>query len=95
MRKLVCKAMVEDVQNEKCTDAELENLLDIFEYTIKRIGLARKSCFHLEDFATARKRGVGRFTLTVERQRKNGRELFWGTFEYGSKKLKVLGTLED
>ena len=36
MSKLFYKAMIEDVQNEKCTDAELEALLNAFEYTVKK-----------------------------------------------------------
>ncbi len=45
MSKLFYKAMIEDIQNDKCTDAELEALLDAFEYTVKKMAttLARKA----------------------------------------------------
>lgn len=36
MSKIFYKAMIEDIQNEKCTDAELEALLDAFAYTVKK-----------------------------------------------------------
>lgn len=56
--------------------------------------LARKSWFELEDFANSKKAGINRFTLALERRKVSGQEQWWGTFEYGSKKLKIIGTLE-
>lgn len=55
MNKLFYKGMVEDIQNEKCTDAEIEALLAAFDYTVKRTAttLARKAWFALEDYATS------------------------------------------
>ena len=96
MSKLFYKAMIEDIQNEKCTDAELEALLNAFEYTVKKMSttLARKSWYALEDYATSKQRGIDRFNLTLERRDVNGQEQWWGSFEYGSKKLKIIGTLE-
>lgn len=96
MSKLFYKAMIEDIQNDKCTDGEIEALMDVFAYTVKRMAttLARKSWFELEDFATSKKAGINRFTLALERRKVSGQEQWWGTFEYGSKKLKIIGTLE-
>lgn len=96
MSKLFYKAMIEDVQNEKCSDAELEALLNAFEHTVKKMAttLARKAWYALEDYATAKQRGISRFTLTLERRNINGQEQWHGVFEYGSKNLKVIGTLK-
>lgn len=96
MSKLHYKAIIEDVQNEKCTDRELEALLDIFEYTIKRTAttLARKAWFDLNDFTTAKEHGINGFTLMLEKYTQAGAEQWKGTFEKSGKKLKVLGTLE-
>lgn len=47
----------------KCTDAELDALLNIF-------------------------------TLTLERREIHNQGQWWGTFEYGNKNLKIIGTLE-
>ena len=103
MSKLHYKAMIEDIQNDpkgsaskKCTDAELEALLDAFEYTVKKMAttLARKSWHALEDYATSKQRGIDRFTLMLERKNISGQEQWHGTFEYGSKNLKIIGTLE-
>lgn len=96
MSKIFYKAMIEDIQNEKCTDAELEALLDAFAYSVKKTAttLARKAWFELTDYTTAKQHGIDRFTLMLERRNVNGQEQWHGTFEYGSKNLKVIGTLE-
>ncbi len=96
MSKIFYKAMIEDVRTEKCNDAELEALLEVFEYTVKHMArmLARKAWFELADYATASQSDIDRFTLMLERRMVNGKEQWWGNFEYGGKKLKVIGTLE-
>lgn len=96
MSKLFYKAMIEDIQNDKCTDAEIESLLDVFASIVKRSAttLARKSWFVLSDFADSKKHGIDRFTLMLECREVSGQEQWWGTFEYGSKKLKVIAALE-
>lgn len=96
MSKLFYKAMIEDIQNDKCSDSEIESLLDIYTHTVKRMAttLAKKSWFELEDFSTAKSKGINRFCLTLERRKVSGQEQWWGTFENGQKKLKVIATLE-
>lgn len=96
MSKLHYHGFIEDVRNERCTDAEIESLIDVFEYTVKRMAttLARKSWFELQDFRTAKERGVDRFTLTLERREVSGQEQWYGDFEYGTRKLKVIGSLK-
>ena len=96
MSKLFYKAMIEDIQNDKCTDAEIEALLDIFASTVKRAAttLSSKAHFELEDFANTKTRDINRFTLELERRDISGQEQWWGTFTYGSKNLKIIGTLE-
>ena len=60
MSKLFYKAMIEDIQNEKCTDAELEALLDAFEYTVKKMAttLARKAWYELKDYAPPKSKAL-------------------------------------
>ena len=96
MSKLFYKAMIEDIQNEKCTDAELEALLDAFEYTVKKMAttLARKTWYELKDCATSKQTDIDRFTLTLERKNVLGQEQCHGVFKYGSKNLRIIGTLE-
>ncbi|MET0155766.1 MAG: hypothetical protein ABW189_06665 [Rickettsiales bacterium] len=75
---------------------EIEALLDAYAHTVKRMAAtqARKSWYELEDFALTKKMGINRFILTPERRTVAGQEQWWGTFEYGQKKLKVIATLE-
>lgn len=70
MSKLFYKAMIEDIQNEKCTDAKIEALLAAFDYSVKRTvtTLARKAWFALEDYATSKEREINRFPLMLERR---------------------------
>lgn len=96
MSRLFYKAIIEDVQNEKCTDSECEALLDAFEHTMKHIAttLARKAWFELQDYALAKKQGLGGFSLMIERENVLGQEHWTGIFENGDKSLKVIGMLE-
>lgn len=96
MSKLFYKAMIEDVRSDKCSDAEIEVLLDIFSNTVKHmaITLARKCWFELSDFASSKAAGVDGFSLTIERRKIGAQEQWWGSFDYGNKNLKVIATLE-
>lgn len=96
MSKLFYKAFIEDIQNDKCTDQEIEKLLDVYASTVKRMAttLARKSWFELSDFHGARERGIAGFNLMIERKKVSGIEHFVGTFEKGNKNLKVMAVLE-
>lgn len=96
MNKLFYKAMIEDIQNEKCTGVEMEALLNTFEYTVKKMAttLARKDWYALEDYATAKQYGIDLFTIMIEPKDVLGQEQWHGVFEYGNKNLKVIGTLE-
>jgi hypothetical protein len=95
MSKLFYKVMIEDVQNEKGTDAELEALLNAFEYTVKKIAttLARKAWYALEGYTTAKQYGIDSFMLMIECKEILGQEQWNGVFEYDSKNLRVIGTL--
>lgn len=96
MSKLFYKAIIEDIQNNKCTDQEIEKLLDVYASTIKRVAttLARKAWFELSDFHGARESGISGFSLMIERKKLSGTEHFVGAFENGSKSLKVMAVLE-
>lgn len=97
-KKMTYKMIVEDcTKTDSCIQAELEALIGIFEYSAKKISctLARKAWFELSDFATAKERGVERFTLLLSRETDGENEKWHGKFEYGSKTIKIVGTLED
>lgn len=96
MSKKYWKACIDDIQNTGCSENEVEALLDTFCYTMKNAActLVRKAEFHLEDFATAKQRGIAQFTLTLEKCADTDVEQWTGVFEAEGKSLKVLGMLE-
>lgn len=96
MSKLLHKVIIEDIENENCTNTEQSALLRAFDYTLKTMAttLARKAWYELKDYATAKHNGIDAFTLMIERKNILGQEQWHGVFEYGSKTLTVIGTLE-
>lgn len=96
MSKKFYKAIIDDIENQNCTETEIANLLDIFEYTMKHTActLARKAWFELADFGTAKQRGIAQFTLIMEKQITNGQEQWVGIFTDKNKELKILGSLQ-
>jgi len=52
--------------------------------------LASKAWCALEDYVTAKKYGIDRFTLMVERKEVLGQEQWHVGFEYGSKNINQL-----
>ena len=65
----------------------IDHLLAMAAYTIERIAptLARAAVFDLSDFATARRRGVSGYILTLSRQRTTGPDLWMAKFKNGNK----------
>lgn len=96
MSKLFYKVIIEDIQNENCTEAEIEALLNAYENTVKLMAttLARRSWYVLGDFATAKKYGIERFNLMIEKEDINGCNQWHGFFECENKKLSVISTFE-
>lgn len=96
MSKLFYKAIIHDIENKNCLDAEVEKLLDVFENTMKNTArtLARKAWFELEDFSLAGQRGIAGFSLMIEKQMVGKHEQWTGVFTHKNKELKVLGGLE-
>lgn len=96
MSKKFWKTHVDDVVNNGCTAAEVDMLLDAFCYAMKETActLARKAEFCLEDFYSAKKNGIGHFTLTLAKAPNTSTEQWTGVFEAEGKSLNVLGMLE-
>jgi hypothetical protein len=96
MSKKFYKAIIEDMENQNCTETEIANLLDIFEYTMKNTActLARSAWFELADFGTSKQRNISQFNLTMKKQITNGHEQWVGIFTDTNKELKILGSLQ-
>lgn len=92
--RLIYKGFIEDVRNEKCSDLEIEKLLDVFEEAVKSMAEtpAKKSCYDLEKFEGTDRAGVNAFTLTLERKKVKNVEQYNRYFESYHKNLKVVAT---
>lgn len=94
MNRLIYKGFIEDVRNEKCTDQEIEKLLDVFEDAVNSMAAtsAKKSFYDLKDFEGTERAGVNLFTLTLEREKVKSYKKYTGNFVYDKKNLKVIAT---
>ncbi len=95
------KRVIIDVENHGCPDAHIAPLLDLFEGRMLKASLAncRRAEFILADFPIPLKRGLGDYTLTIERLLTGDADTpsddTWiGTFTHGEHRLKVMGALE-
>jgi hypothetical protein len=90
------KKVIEDIQASNVSDVEQTWLVEIFRITMGTMAptLIREAHFELADFAMARGSGLEPYSLTLKRTRMAGRELWIGVFEYGNKRLQVMGSLE-
>ncbi len=95
--RLIYKGLFEDVQNEKCTDQEIEKLIDVFEEAVNSMAAtsAKKSFYDLKDFQGTVYADVNLFTLTLEREPIKNYEKYTGYFECGKKNLKVVATRDE
>jgi hypothetical protein len=68
---------------DNTSDRVVNHLVDVFGYTVEKIAptLARSAAFCIEDFATARKRGIAEFTLELHREQAGDCEIWIGEFE--------------
>jgi hypothetical protein len=97
MSKQFYKVMIDDILNNGCTDIEVEELTNIFIYTVKKTAttLARESLYDLADFASTKENGIDNFSLLVFRNKGFALGESWsGVFKCGNKQLDIMATLE-
>lgn len=87
--------IVEDIIADNASARVVDHLIDVFGYAVERIAptLARTAAFRLEDFATARKRGIAGFTLELRRERVDDREIWIGEFEKAGQRVRIRAAL--
>lgn len=90
------KAVIDDVTLRNIDESLQDNLLDLFESTMKSVAttLVREAKFDTTDFATAKAHGCEGFTLLVSRARADSRDVWFGAFQRGDARLDVIGHLE-
>lgn len=93
MSKLFYKAVIQEVKNIRCTDREVELLLDIYGRTIKKLAttLARKAYYELADFRFVSE--VKDFCLEIEKENAIS-DRYIGVFKDGLRTLEVVAVLK-
>ena len=93
MSKLFSKVVIKDIKNTRCTDREVELLLDIYGRTIKKLAttLARKAYYELADFRFVSE--VKDFSLEIEKENAIS-DRYIGVFKDRNKTLEVVAVLE-
>jgi hypothetical protein len=93
MSKLFSKVVIKDIKNTRCTDREVELLLDIYVRTIKKLAttLARKAYYELADFRFVSE--VKNFSLEIEKENAIS-DRYISVFKDGLRTLEVVAVLE-
>lgn len=89
--------VIDEVDSQAVNPDTASKLLDFFEHIMKKIEPLRVSqvAFELDDFETAKARGLGGYTLSIERVRIDVPEMHWrATFTRGTESLVTQGHLE-
>jgi hypothetical protein len=91
MSNLVYKGIVEDIRSEKCTDQEIEKLIDVFTKSIGYFSAeeTEKSWDDLKDLLKLEKYKIDNFSLKIQRKKKNGIFHYFGEFKSDLKNLKI------
>lgn len=91
MSNLVYKGIVEDIRSEKCTDQEIEKLLDVFTKSIGYFSSEDDEKFwdNLKEFSKFDKCVVSKFSLKIHRKKNDGIFHYDGEFKSDSKNLKI------
>lgn len=91
MSNLIYKGIIEDIRSDKCSDSEVEKLLEIFTIAIGYFtsDINEKSWDSLDSFSGSRQYEVANFSLKISRKKKSGVFHYTGEFKSDSKNLKI------
>jgi len=97
MNNLIYKGIVEDIRSDKCSDSEVEKLLEIFT---KAIGyftsdINEKSWDSLDSFSGSHQYEVANFSLKISRKKKGDIFHYTGEFKSDSKNLKIFAKSDN
>lgn len=97
MSNLVYKGIIEDIRSEKCTDQEIEKLLDVFTKSIGYFSsdVDEKSWGDLRDFFKLEKSDIYNFSLKIHRKKKGGIFHYVGEFKSDLKNLKIFAKSDN
>ncbi|MDC6407296.1 hypothetical protein [Xylella fastidiosa] len=91
------KAVIDDVESNGINEGLQENLLDLFESSMKKAAttLIHSAELYTTDFFTSKERGCDGFKLSIKRIFKDSRNAWHGVFQKDNIKLTVIGHLEE
>jgi len=91
MSNLIYHGIVEDIRSDKCSDSEIEQLLEVFTRAIGYFSsdLSEKYWESLNDFFDSNKSEISNFSLKVQKKSKGSVSQYIGEFKADNKNLKI------
>ena len=91
MNNLIYQGIVEDIRSDKCSDSEIEQLLEVFTRAIGYFSsdLSEKYWESLNDFFDSNKSEISNFSLKVQKKSKGSVSQYIGEFKADNKNLKI------
>jgi ribosomal protein S17E len=91
MNNLIYKGIVEDIRSDKCSDSEIEKLLEVFTRAIGYFtnDLSEKYWENLNDFFDPDKSEISNFSLKIQKKLKGSVFQYIGEFKSNAKNLKI------
>ena len=91
MNNLIYQGIVEDVRSDKCSDSEIEKLLEVFTRAIGYFtnDLSEKYWENLNDFFDSNKSEISNFSLKIQKKLKGSVFQYVGELKLEAKNLKI------
>ena len=91
MSNLTYQGIVEDIRSDKCSDSEIEKLLEVFTRSIGYFSseLSEKYWENLNDFFDSDKSEISNFSLKIQKKPKGSVFQYIGEFRSNAKNLKI------
>ena len=91
MSNLIYQGIVEDIRSDKCSDSEIEKLLEVFTRAIGYFtsDLPEKYWENLNYFFDSNKSEISNFSLKIQKKPKGSVFQYIGEFKLGAKNLKI------
>ena len=91
MNHLIYQGIVEDIRSDKCSDSEIEKLLEVFTRAIGYFtsDLSEKYWENLNDFFDSNKSEISNFSLKIQKKPKGSVFQYIGEFKSNAKNLKI------
>jgi len=91
MSNLIYQGIVEDIRSDKCSDSEIEQLLEVFTRAISYFttDLSEKYWENLNDFFDSDKSEISNFSLKIQKKTKGSVFQYIGEFKSNAKNIKI------